>query len=49
MIRFGIVEREPQMREHGGTVHVEDRERCAGLDGAEIGIAAGGVGTGNPL
>src|SRR5215471_12469856 len=49
MIRLGVVNRDPDVREHSRTVRIENRERCARFDGAKISVAAGGIGARNAL
>src|SRR5207302_11512578 len=49
VIRLGIVKREPDMRKHSRAICIKDGERVTGLDGAEVGVAAGGIRAGNSL
>ena len=49
MIWLGIIDREPDVGEFSGTVRIENRQRCAGLDEAKIGISTGRIRAGNAL
>src|SRR5205823_12250473 len=49
MIRLGIIDREPDVGELSGTVRIENRQRCAGLDEAKIGISTGRIRAGIEL
>ena len=49
MIWLGIIDREPDVGELSWTVRIENRQRCAGLDEAKIGISTGRIRAGNAL